>query len=938
MKKTLCTLSKRISIAVSCVLVYLLWLPVANSVYAQETTKLYLSGTGNDDRIGWQFYCTAGNNAGKWTTIAVPSNWELEGFGTYNYGFDKEEKLGKEEGLYKHAFQVPASWKGKHINLVFEGVMTDAEVKVNGKLVGPIHQGAYYAFKCDISPFLRYGKDNMLEVKVSKHSANESVNAAERKADFWIFGGIFRPVWLETLPEKHIARVSLDAKADGTFRARLQTNAPTGEIKAQIYTMDGKPVGQPFTQQLSSSTDETYLQTKIDAPELWSSEFPNLYEVVFEWYTANKLLHRVKKRFGFRTVEVRARDGIYVNGVKMKFKGVNRHSFWPSSGRTTSKQISTADVKLMKAMNMNAVRMAHYPPDEHFLDVCDSLGLFVMDELAGWHGHYDTPTGTKLLKEMMVHDENHPSIVMWANGNEGGHNTDLDSIFLTEDLQQRPVVHPWLLFGGIETQHYREYNYGIGNYNNGREIVMPTEFLHGMYDGGHGAGLEDYWTHMWHDPLSAGGFLWDFADQGVVRTDKRDSIDTDGNHAADGIMGPYREKEASFFAIQEIWSPVFVERREITKDFDGVLSLENRYDFTNLNQCTFLWKVKKWDGEGNTIDSLSGQARAPSIKPLQKGMVQLNLPANWMDFDGLYLTVIDPHGQELFTWSYPIRSPKTTAERLISTAGKHAAKLEERDSLYIIQSGDVTLQINRYTGLLQQVRNKSGIIPLSNGPIVQQGENNFSNFSYRHEGEQLLVTSTFDKKSSYNTLEWTIYPSGWVKLFVRYFPEDYFTDFVGLNFSLPEDQMQGVKYMGTGPYRVWKNRMKGQAFGVWNKAYNTSETGEAPWLYPEFKGYHAHMYWSELQLTMQSFRVVTPDEDVYLRLYTPAHKEDAWKNYDLVFPSGDISFMQGITGIGTKTQKRENTGPMGAKNIFYDYEKEPSRAKELTLYFDFRSE
>jgi beta-galactosidase/beta-glucuronidase len=108
--------------------------------------------------------------------------------------------------------------------------------------------------------------------------------------------------------------------------------------------------------------------------------------------------------------------------LKIKFKGVNRHSFYPSSGRTTSKEISIADVKLIKEMNMNAVRMSHYPPDGHFLEVCDSLGLFVMDELAGWHGNYDTPTGTKLLKEMIANDENHPSIVFWANGNEGGHN------------------------------------------------------------------------------------------------------------------------------------------------------------------------------------------------------------------------------------------------------------------------------------------------------------------------------------------------------------------------------------------------------------------------------------------------------------------------------------------------------------------------------------
>ncbi|MGK9119354.1 glycoside hydrolase family 2 TIM barrel-domain containing protein [Olivibacter jilunii] len=918
--------------------IFLATLFFVNFSFAQEAKRLYLSGTGKDNRVNWEFYCTGGAHAGKWTSIPVPSNWELEGFGNYNYGFDKTEQVGKEEGLYKYRFPVPKEWKTQQVNIVFEGVMTDAEVKVNGQLAGPVHQGAYYAFKYDISKLLHYGKENVLEVKVSKHSANESVNAAERKGDFWIFGGIFRPVWLEVLPQRHIARVSINALANGAFESFVKVNGQADRIQAQIYTLEGKAVGNVMQQSLAGGQAQISLKGHIEKPLLWSAEFPHRYEVIFDLYDNNKLIHRVKQRFGFRTVEVKQRDGIYVNGVKMKFKGVNRHSFWPSSGRTTSKALSIEDVELMKAMNMNAVRMSHYPPDDHFLEVCDSLGLYVMDELAGWHGHYDTSTGTKLLKEMMVHDENHPSIVLWANGNEGGHNFDLDSIFLQEDRQQRPVVHPWQLFGGIETQHYREYNYGIGNYDHGKDIVMPTEFLHGMYDGGHGAGLEDYWKHMWSEPLSAGGFLWDFADQGVVRKDKKDSIDTDGNRGADGIVGPYREKEGSFYAIKEIWSPVFIQRREITPAFDGVFSIENRYAFTNLNQCSFTWKLKTWSGDGVATDSVSGTIKSPDIKPFEKGTLHITLPQNWRNYQVLYLTVRDPYKKELFTWSFPVQIPKEVASQLIKEEGTNKITHEERDSLLLVHIGALRLTLNKQNGQLLQVTNGKGTIPFHDGPVLQQGINNFGNFQLHQDGAKLVFASTFDKKTNYNTLEWTFFPSGLVKLFVRYFPGDYFTDYVGLNFSLPEKEMLRVTYMGRGPYRVWKNRMKGQSLGVWDKAYNTSETGEAPWLYPEFKGYHANLYWARIKTKNHSFKVITPDEDIFLRLYTPAFKEDPWKNYDLVFPSGDISFMQGISGIGTKTQKRENTGPMGMKNIFYDYEKDPSRAKELTLYFDFNEQ
>src|SRR4030095_3615953 len=141
---------------------------------------------------------------------------------------------------------------------------------------------------------------------------------------------------------------------------------------------------------------------------------------------------------------------------------------------------------------------------------------------------------------------------------------------------------------------------------------MPTEFLHGQFDGGHGAGLEDYWEKMWHDPLSAGGFLWDFADNAVVRKDLHDSLDTDKHRAADGILGPHHEKEGSYYAIKEIWSPVYFERREITPQFDGTLNIDNRYHFTNLKQCSFTWQLKRF--ELNSAKGSSGTASSPDIE------------------------------------------------------------------------------------------------------------------------------------------------------------------------------------------------------------------------------------------------------------------------------------------------------------------------------------
>ena len=152
----------------------------------------------------------------------------------------------------------------------------------------------------------------------------------------------------------------------------------------------------------------------------WTPETPNLYLMTLSLLNEKgEMIHTYQERIGFRTVEFKPKDGLYVNGRKVIMKGINRHSFHPDGGRTTNREISLQDALLIKEMNMNAVRF-HYPPDTHFLEMCDSLGLFVIDELAGWQNSYDTSTGLILQREMLLRDVNHPSIVLWSNGNEGG--------------------------------------------------------------------------------------------------------------------------------------------------------------------------------------------------------------------------------------------------------------------------------------------------------------------------------------------------------------------------------------------------------------------------------------------------------------------------------------------------------------------------------------
>ncbi|WP_163712498.1 glycoside hydrolase family 2 TIM barrel-domain containing protein [Mangrovibacterium lignilyticum] len=925
---------------------------ISLQVSAQSTELVYLSGTGVDKQVEWDFYCTAGRNSGEWTKIPVPSCWEQEGFGVYNYGHAKDEERLDEKGLYRFQFSVPKEWNKKQVEIVFQGVMTDANVKVNGKSAGVVHQGAYYQFQYDISKLLKYGQQNQLEVTVAKHSNNESVKKAEGHGDYWIFGGIYRPVYLEAKPEQNIERVAIDAKADGEFTADvfLTSVSSADAVKAQIYSLEGQPVGVAFFTELKKGADKVQLHAKLNGVEAWNAEYPKLYQVKFELQANGNTVHENTTRFGFRTVEIRQRDGVYVNGVKVKFKGVNRHTFRAQYGRASSKVISIEDVELIKSMNMNAVRMSHYPPDSHFLEVCDSLGLFVLDELTGWHATYDNEVGPKLVKEMVTRDVNHPSILMWDNGNEGGHNPAFDELFTQYDIQKRLVIYPWMEHNGLATQHYRGYDYGAGTFWNGRLITMPTEFLHGMYDGGHGASLYDYWEYIWNKPKAAGGFLWDLFDQGILRTDKEGEVyDTDGNHGADGIVGPKLEREGSYFAIKKIWCPVRLEDLEITPTWEKKIGIENRYIYTNLNECNFSYKLQKLPLPGQMVIQTveTGSIPVPDLNPGAKGQLVIPLSENWADFDVLEITATDRYGKELYTWSYPLHTAGEVASNLVESASNSdKLSLTEGDDAFVIQAAKNQFSISKNNGMLQQVKNEEGIIPFNQGPSLSAGVTAFKNVEARTSKDSIVLISSFETgdadSSRMKEFTWTFYPNGWAKLHIYYFPPVYDVDFdlMGVDFSYPEELVEGVEWLGNGPYRVWKNRMQGAEFGLHQKAYNNTITGVSPIIYPEFKGYHSNLYWAKIQSKEQSFTVATSTDDVFLRLYTPAQPDPFDPRVVPAFPGGDISFMQAIPAIGTKCNEAWNMGPAGQKNKFFDYgpfDDWRIRSQQMTLYFNFSS-
>ena len=928
------------------------------------TERIYLSGTDSNDTRTWKFRCSGGQRSGISADIEVPSCWEQQGFGTYTYGRfykTKGARPGDETGLYITTFRIPASMKGKHFRLIFEGVMTDATVSVDGRKAGTTHQGGFTEFNYDITNLVIPGKKQTLEVEVAKESANASVNSAERRADWWLFGGIYRPVYIEALPQRHISGISVDARADGHLKAMIRTAGADNSTPIAI-SVDGIAPERAAT---SFSEADGCFTVEADFPGIstWTPESPSLHSLTVTLGKGDET-HSVTEKIGFRTIEFRRHDGIYLNGKKLIVKGTNRHCFHPETGRAMSREQNIADARLLKYMNMNAVR-CHYPSDRHFLEVCDSIGLLYLDEFPGWQTHYDDSTAMRLLPEFVTRDANHPCVFMWANGNEGGWNTCVDTLFTTYDMQKRKVIHPWSDYDGIDTHHYPAYQTGAYRMHKGRNVFMPTEFLHGQYDKGQGAGLEDFWSNWSRSPLFAGGFIWAFVDEAVRRTDMPTGksaglrfgdkgfdisdciLDSDGPNGPDGCVDPYRQPEMSVYAIRETWSPVYIDRLDVTPSFDGRIAVENRWIFTPMRDCSMRYRLLRCTPYSMT-ETMQGPVALPDIQPGERGFARMEIPDGLHDNDILELTAFAPGGNEVCTWRAFIRNPAVMADE----AG-------DRPDIRVSFTSE---------GMIERITRDGKVIPLSGGPLPVGMMSECVSRSRRiaDDGSEI---HTFRYRGGIDSIRWQLRPDGRLVMDAVLLNSPgghgYKGNFIteeggwqtGLSFRFPEETVDSVTWIGCGPGRVWRNRERGMLRGLWSKAYNNTVTGQygsaTPPVYPEFKGHHADVRYMRLYAADDcGFAVGTETENLYVRLFTPeepgrkslgemgdpdenAKAALAMRKQEKTmvdFPEGDISFLLSIPPIRSYKPLSQQ-GPQSQPDVIRI--KQGDDGFHINLTFDF---
>jgi hypothetical protein len=831
--------------------------------------------------------------------------------------------------------------------MVFEGVKTDAEVTLNGKSAGPKHQGGFYRFQYDVTDLLNETeKENVLEVTVSKASSNPSVETAERLPGTWILSGIYRPVYLEALPREAIESMAIDARADGGFLADLYLTGMTGEavVRGQIRTLKGRRVGEPFEVSVGAGAVKGLLKGRVTAPSLWTAETPNLYNLDLTLERDGKLLHRLTQRFGFRTIELKPNEGFYLNGRKIRLKGVDRRCFEADPRLCLTPEAPRAEARFLKSLNLNAVRLADGPADPAFLDACDEVGLYVLDELAGCPGApYDLAAGRNLVRELVMRDANHPSVLFWENGGERGGNKELVGEFALFDRQRREVLCPGEFFAGVDTTHL-DTHAALVSKTQRPVVFLPTGLLRGLPEAGVAAGLNDFWKTMTRSPNCAGGFLsvsdyegltgfLSFTDEkesplrGGGKGVKRSHVDEGGLTALASPGGLTEGLEA----MRAIWSPVQIGARDLPTPFEGAFEVENRYDFLNLERIAFMWRIVDYPTPftGNVPTALrvpwaSGRVAGPNVAAGWQGALHLPIPEGWQNHDAIEIQALDPEDREISSWSWSLRNPDFYAETLQGSVQGDPVAQEEGDSLTVTVQ-DIAYRFDRRGGELRDVTVGGQTIPFGKGPrriasSLEAGREMTEvsgNAPVQHGRSDAGYQVKAGALGGFDRVTWTIRRDGCLMLEYTGRAGGSFES-LGISFDYGQTPVRQVRWLGDGPGGVWRNRMQGPRFGVHaltrekegesapDSTTHTALAGEAQEL-SVTEHFLSRVRWAVLENSGGSFFVAPMGEPIFLGL---GGKESGETTPPFLKP-GHVAFLSVIPAMSAKNRPPSELGPEG---------------------------
>lgn len=851
----------------------------------------------------WDFRYVEGDEE-KTGKITVPGNWEVQGYGTAIYVNQPYEFLGGHPtppalpdvipyGVYSRTFRVPESWKGRNVYLHLAGAKSGVYVYVNGNEVG-YNEDSKDPAEFLLDNYLREG-DNELVLKIYRWSTSSYLECQ----DFWRISGIERDVFLWSQPKLKIEDFSVVSTLDedcteGIFGLKTLIQNDSDEDAAfglsyELIDASGKVVssGSSEGSAKAGSKLELGFDDRLDDVLKWTAETPNLYRLFISLSRDGKVTEVVPFNVGFRRFELRG-NVFLVNGQPVKFKGVNVHEHNEHTGHYVPRELCRKDLELMKAHNINAVRLCHYPQDRQFYELCDEIGLYVYDE-ANIESHgcgYNLNKGRTLgnapewldchmerTRNMFLRNRNYPCVTIWSLGNEAGNGYNFYNTYLylkeqEKGLMNRPVNYEraqWEWNTDMYVPQYpgADWFNAIGERGADRP-VCPSEYSHAM--GNSNGNLIGQWEAIYKYPHLQGGFIWDWVDQGILVKNEEGrpywayggdfGIDqpSDANFCCNGIVNPDRNPHPAMAEVKYAYQNFAFEPAA-----NGKVKIFNRFYFTNAEDYTFTMTLLR-DG-----------------KPCQQKSFRLDLePQTGAEVELFALP--EAAGEYLVNLSATDRSGHEVAKGQIALGGKYQAAevnaagpalaVSESASSLTVSSSRLSFSIDKNTGNVTsyKVRNieyiKDGFgfrpsfwrAPTDNDygcsmpkrlsvwksdPVVKS-----VNAEVASSEARVSVVYQLEAGNSFS-MDYTLLASGAVKVLCRFAACPEGTPGLprlGLRFRLHADYAN-VSYYGRGPEENYVDRKAGTLIGLYNA--NVSDL-YYPYVRPQENGHHTDTRWLSL--------------------------------------------------------------------------------------------
>lgn len=851
----------------------------------------------------------------EWDNILVPANWELQGFGTpiyvnisYPFKPDPPKVTSTPDinftsfiqrnpvGSYVTFFSLPEIWKDKLVFINFGGVQSAMYIWVNGKKVG-YSENSMSPAEFDITGYVHAG-ENKLAVEVYRWCDGSYLE----DQDIWRLGGIFRDVDLIARPKTFIRDSFVNAIPDNdlddaAITVSLDIDNRTGKSLSGLYVeaiisgydRNGKIENLSFSEKAIETGNSSGLSVKMKSvlvnPRLWSAETPDLYHLtLFLKNKKKQILDKAECNFGVRRIDVRG-DILYINNKSVKLKGVNRHEHHPRTGKQVSRETLIRDLELMKQANINMIRTCHYPDDPLFYELCDKYGFYVMDE-ANQESHGlgignktlgDNPVWKKSHIERAVslvqRDKNHPCVIFWSLGNEGGRGQNL--IAMADTI--REIDPQRLIYSDTQRDVSSVYDEGYLHPTDLKKLgekikdkpVFLREYLHVM--GNSGGNLQEYWDVIYADSSLAGAAIWEWVDQAIVKkkngspptitanpgdyTLKDDEFwayggdfgdkPNDGNFCIKGLISADRIPNPHYYEVKKVYQPVSFQ---LMNESEIKIRVVNLFDFLSLQNFDYEYEYST-DG-----------------KPLSKGTFKCGnlLPGKSIEVNLPPPPAGHPSSSEI-TLNIYSRLKSATEWAAAGFCIAYEQFIIKPFNYNSIVPADKTVNVTEYPDQIKiDTEESSVILSKKNGNLISwkvkqeellygvlepyfwkppndnQKHNRFVRDlgKWRKAGENLkvikievadrenLITVKFNMKmpqigADYN-LNYTVNSKGQIQVEAEYLPLCDTIPLIpkfGMRLQIPE-KYNTVEWYGRGPYENYPDRKTGSLIGVYRSKLN----------------------------------------------------------------------------------------------------------------------